>query len=308
MKETQSFSELPVSVDLATAIDLNKDFWRRRDKTLSSVPAVEMPARIINPIFEKVIERFKLFVDPIHIKNLPLVGFSPVPDVILSWGHGDYRPDYDELAKWTLFWEFGTEWLANVVCDRDPFRMNCYTNKAIRKINHSKFESVEDVLLAGIIKSYSDKSISVDGVTNLFAKLLIAGDASDLKNIRIIMPDGEKINLSGRLYTAKKTPDDKPRMLTVEYTNPKSMELAKPFVRLIMKGVQTYFSLSRWDGNTSIPGVINVRGSKPEDVKDITIAHEFIHELGLHEDNVNGMPIKGYKLMGGVVLKKNGKP
>lgn len=309
MKESlrPEYSEFPEEVDLATAITLNKILWRTRDKSFSRIPAIEMPDEVAEPVFEEVTKRYLGYVDEIHIKHLPAVGYSPFPDSVVSWGHADYRPDYGKRKRMALFDEFGTDWLANVVFGKDPLEQNCYLGRVVARIKKIDYFSAEDMLLAGIIASLSSNSISKEEITELFAKVLIGGDATGVRGMTAELPDGTKVDYSDKFFIEEEGEDDRQQIPTMELSSEEAMRILKPIAQALSFGAQVYLSRRNWQGLAVMPGIINVRGAKPSDVDRVTLAHEFIHELGLHENNFNGMPIKGYKLMGGVVLKRNGK-
>lgn len=306
MKETvgTEIGEYLEKVDLATAITLNKELWRKRDTSISLKPAIELSESFTNPVINRVLKTFEKYVDKIHIKNSPIVGFSSLPESVISWGHADYGPDCGPTTQMKLFQEFGVEWLANVAYEQNPFEMNYYLYDVVKRIKKSNFSTAEDLLLGGIVGSLKTNTITKEEVTDLFAKVLISGNTDDLQSMTVKFPDGSIVNYNDRVFKAN---DIRKASKVVEFNNVASMRRIKPFVFAISAGVQLYFAWKKVSGYSQRPGVINICGSKPEEIQLVTIAHEYIHNLGFHEDNWNGFPVNGYKLNGGVIVKQHGK-
>ena len=295
MKESDrlEYSNLPREVNLKAAFELNQQLWRRRDNFLSASSPMEVPEKLTRRVFDMVQEKFASYIlDDFHKTKRPLVGFSLLPEMPVPWGYGYYYADFGKNRRMRFFEEFATEWLTNVACGYHPYRANSYLGKVnshIEKRNPSIF-NFEDELLASIVNKIEKNKISDDQLTDMFARILIAGDLDYYKEIGFE---------TGKM----KAQEDAAEIVQIEIGSPFYMAILRPrlFTKSSMRQVQN--ALGGVTGTTSFPGVVNLSGyvqlSK-------SLAHEYVHTLSYHEDNKGGIPIKGYKL-GGAIFKQNGK-
>lgn len=303
MKGTEKlvYSELPQEVDLKTAFELNQQLWRRRDNFLSVSPPIEVPERLIRHVFDMVQEKFASYIlDDFHKNKRPLVGFSLLPEIPIPWDYGYYYANFGKNRRMEVFEEFATEWLANVACGHHPYRNNSYlkeVNSCIEKRNPSIF-NFEDELLAAIVNGIEEKTVPENRLTDMFAKILIAGD----KKIGVKLSNGETVTYDSEI-SKMKVQEDAVETVEIEIDGPLSMAKLRlsVFTKSSIRQVQK--ALKRVTGTTSFPGVINLNGRVQ---LSKSLVHEYIHTLSYHENNKGGIPIKGYKL-GGVVLKQHGK-
>ncbi len=285
MIESEKFvySELPKQVDLARAIELNQKIWRRRDSASQISPTIEISGKFTKPIFDRVLDKFGSYIlEDIHKIVRPLVGYSAIPEITTPRGSRYYFPDIGKMRPMGLFVEFGTDWLAKVAYGQDPLRQNFYLGNVNARIGKIDTGSFEDQLLGSLLNAVKSGSIPKRNLTNVFARILISGDLPLFKELGVEFSDGTT-ETYGSEMSKLKVQDDFTKTV-------RDMELSRSF--------------SRDTGQTFYPGVITMSGPAQ---KPVFLAHEYIHSLSFHEDSWVGIPIKRYKLMGGRVLKQNGK-
>ncbi len=284
-------SELPAQVGLRKAIELNQQI-RRSEGPISLTPSVEVPEEFTKPVFEKVLERFESYINPDHLERFPLVTNSRLAEIPMSWKYGYYRPDLGDFEPMRLFMEFGTEWLAQVAFERDPYGENSYLGAVNDQIRRKDFSSAENLLLIGFINAVADGSISKDAMTDIFAKILLRGDTGPIENAKLVMPDGSEVELD--IFKKDLRKKQFPDSLKIAKNNmPMINSLAEPLVKAAVYAGQIYYRLRKVGGGVSVPGIINLSVKTPYGVE---LAHEYIHTLEYHEKDFAGVPIDGYIL------------
>lgn len=299
--ERLAFSELPKQVGLEEAIELNQHLWRDRDHFLSVSSPIEIPGRFTKPVFDRVIGKYAPYIrEDIHKTKFPLVGLSVLPELMTTWGWAYYQPDFGKLEKLEIFEEFGTDWLTRQLFGQDPYKDNRYLKKITSLIENDDPSAVsfEKELLSAMLYRYEEREITEDHITDVFARILIGGDVDYFKKIGVELENGEKVTYGDETRRLKAVKAKK-RTHNNAIVDRQVAELVKPRFYLKNSLLQIQRS-TKESGVIYFPGVINLSDTFQARV---LLTHEFIHSLAYHKDNVAGVPIKGYKPIGGTHFK-----
>lgn len=302
--EKLEYSELPDSVGLYDAIDLNQRLWRSRDRLLSASSPMEVPGKMIQKTLDKVRDRYAEYILPYYKTHNPIVGFSVLPEMLFSWDKGYYLPDFGKVRPLKIFMEFGTEWLANEAIGKDPLTNNHYLPELVDTLDATDKNSKVYQFLWGILGLIALKNEPRETITDLFARSLIEGDAAMLEKLGVEFSDGQIATYSDAILELRTDEDFSEKARSLTFDNSIQKAIVKPVFFAVSTLQQIRDSRRSVRGVTSVPGIVNLAGFKqPEGV----LAHEFIHSLGYGEKTWGGIPINGYKIGLGANIKNDGK-
>lgn len=305
-RHLEEIKDLPQEATLGDAFRLNQILWRNRDHTFNTRVSVEISEEITQPIFKKVLSRYKSSVDPLHLENFPIVSYSKIPEVPVFWGPGIYFPILDRHINLDLFVEFGTEWLAIIACGGDPVFDNVYMGEVdkIMKEEQDLSREKERLLLGGIISTYLQDAQTAVKFTEFF-NLFLLEDREKLLNKAVIVTESDGRQTRLDIFNATETSGSvSGEEIPTLHHKSKLNFFTRTFIRRLcleaIKVMETRFRQSGAIGTCCYPGVVNLSVMPGDQNFEKTVVHEYLHQLSFRENSWCGQPLLKYSLGGGI--------